>query len=202
MGAKVGHDRGIELDKSPIDVPSSSFPLVDFLLLLLKSMGWGWRVRKTVLQSIYHKGSSILTFIFLRYFYFIGISLAQSKFNWLVASDMPDYSSSCMVSSGSILSLGTTRKSREKLEKVNYSPSLVKRFPLEYQKSALQSTGEYITDYNNLLDTGNYSFHWVSLGNIILLRPMNAFCTFICKDCGKCFVITKEILLVLSIIYR
>lgn len=125
-------------------------------------MGWGWRVRKTILQIIYHKGSSILTFIFLSYFYSIGISLAQSKFNWLVELDVPDYSGSCMVSSGSIPSLGTTRKSGEKLEKVTSSPSLVKKLHWNTKK-------KYIIEYRRVYYRLQFTGHRVPLISLSFL---------------------------------
>lgn len=154
-----------KLDRPPTpDGPNFSFLLVDFLLLLPKGMGWDRWVGKNVFQSVYLEGGSSFSFIFLSYFYSISVSLAQSKFNWLIIIRCA-YSGSYMDSSGSILGAVTnpppwhTREWREELEKVTPPPSLVKRLcvPLGYQRA-------YITDYNNLLDTAPHftQFPWGS----------------------------------------
>lgn len=107
----------MELDKSHLAVPNFFFPLVDFLLVFAKHMGWSSRVGTNVFQSMYLEGGSTSTFISLSYFYFTGVSLAQSKFNWLDRIRLVSHSAQWT-------SLGCdnpfpwhTRESREKLEK-------------------------------------------------------------------------------------
>lgn len=57
--------------------------------------------------------------------------------------------------------------------------------PLEHRKRLFYRLQQFTKTVHLL-------FHWVPLGIIISIRSMNPLYIFICRDCGKCFVITKR----------